>query len=139
MQFKINNDIKKIKQISNKILECLSSKQLSEDFKFDVRLACEEAIINAIKYGNKSNPNKSVNIDCHISQEAVAISIKDEGEGFDYKNLPDPTEDQNLFKNGGRGLFLIHKIMDKVEFNSKGNRITMTKFLPKTERGKTCK
>lgn len=129
MKFKITNDFKEVKQISSKILKCLNKKQLDQTFLFDLKLACEEAIINAIKYGNKSNSNKTVKIDCDITREAVVISVEDEGEGFNYRDLPDPTTDENISKCGGRGLFLIQNIMDKVDFNAKGNKITMTKFL----------
>lgn len=132
MKFSIPSDLSKIKQISTKILRCLNERKVSESFLFDIKLACEEAVINAIKYGNKSSPNKSVSVDCQIGQQSVVIAVSDEGPGFNHVDLPDPTTDENLLKTGGRGLFLIRKIMDKVEFNSQGNRITMTKFFPKT-------
>lgn len=131
MKFRIPNDFKKVKEVSGRILGCLNKKQANESFLFDVRLACEEAMINAIKYGNKSKGDKAVTITCDITKQAVVITVEDEGRGFDYRNLLDPTQDENLLKTGGRGLFLIHHIMDKVEFNSKGNSITMTKVFPK--------
>ena len=132
MKFKISSDLKKIKEVSGKILQGLSERKLSQAFLFDVKLACEEALINAIKYGNKSQAEKIVSINCDITKEAVVISVEDEGNGFNFRDLPDPTEAENLLKAGSRGLFLIRNIMDKVEFNTKGNRITMTKFFPGT-------
>jgi len=132
MEFKLSSDFKKVKEISQKILQCLNKRQADESFLFDVKLACEEAMINAIKYGNKSRADKTVSINCDISKEAVIIAVEDEGEGFNCKDLPDPTREENLLKTRGRGLFIIHNVMDKVEFNSKGNKIIMTKFFPKT-------
>lgn len=128
MKFAIASDIKKVKEASEKILRCLNGRDLSDSFLFDVRLASEEAVINAIKHGNKGEAGKAVKIDCNVKEEAVVITVEDEGEGFDYKNLPDPTREENILKGYGRGLFLIHNAVDKVEFNSPGNKITMTKF-----------
>ena len=128
MKFKIPSDFERVKEVSNKILQCLNKKQLNESFISDLKLACEEAMINAIKHGNKAEINKTVSVNCDITEDAVVVAVEDEGQGFDYRNLSDPTKDKNLLKIKGRGLFLIRKIMDKVEFNSKGNKITMTKF-----------
>ena len=132
MEFKISNDFKKVKEISQNILQCLNKRQVDESFLFDVKLACEEAMINAIKYGNESKTNKTVRINCDITKEAVVIAVEDEGQGFNYRNLFEPTTEENLLKTKGRGLFIIRNILDKVEFNSKGNKIIMTKFFPKT-------
>jgi len=128
MNFKIPSNFKKVKEVSRKILQGLEKKQVNHSFLFDIKLACEEAMINAIKHGNKSDPDKTVTITCDIKKDAVVIAVEDQGRGFNYKNLSDPTEDENLLKAGGRGLFLIQNIMDKVEFNPQGNKITMTKF-----------
>ncbi|MBN2097401.1 MAG: ATP-binding protein [Candidatus Omnitrophica bacterium] len=128
MEFRINSDLKRIKEASLKILAGLEKKQLDQGFLFDLKLACEEAMINAVKYGNKSNKDKTVSISCDIRDDAVVVSVEDEGNGFDYRALPDPTSGENITKTRGRGIFLIRQLMDKVEFNSPGNRITMTKF-----------
>lgn len=127
MKFAIASDFKKVKEVSQKILQFLNGRQLSDSFLFDVRLACEEAVINAIKHGNQSSARKTVSISCDVTEEAVVIAVEDQGQGFDYRNLPDPTKEENIFKGCGRGLFLIHNAVDKVEFNSPGNKITMTK------------
>ena len=131
MKFKISSDLKRIKEVSGKILRTLNKRKLDQTFLFDIKLAGEEATINAIKYGNKSQVEKTVSINCDITKEAVVITVEDEGEGFNFRDLPDPTKDENILKAGGRGLFLIRNLMDKVEFNTKGNRIIMTKLFPK--------
>lgn len=134
MEFTIPSNFKNIRQVSEKILQRISAKQHGASFLFDIKLACEEAMINAIKYGNKHNANKVVRITCEITKEAVVITVEDEGNGFDYKHLCDPTTDENLLKTGGRGLFLIRNVMDKFKFNAQGNKITMTKYFPKTKK-----
>lgn len=138
MKFKIPSDFKNVKEASQKVLQSLNGRELSDSFLLDVRLACEEAVINAIKHGNKTSPGKTVNISCDVKEGAVVITVEDEGRGFDYQNLPNPTEEENVFKGCGRGLFLIHHAMDKVEFNSSGNKITMTKYFSKSGRGKNA-
>ena len=65
---------------------------------FGVRLALEEALVNAIKHGNGSDPLKSVRVSCQITDEKVRIVIEDEGTGFDLRGVPDPTDDENLEK-----------------------------------------
>ncbi|NQT00097.1 MAG: ATP-binding protein, partial [Candidatus Omnitrophica bacterium] len=94
--------------------------------------------INAIKHGNQCAVDKKVSINWDLTEEAVVITVEDQGPGFDYKNPPDPTTEENLIKGSGRGLFLIRNAMDRVDYNAQGNRVTMTKFLPKEE-AKKCK
>ncbi|MBN3038170.1 MAG: ATP-binding protein [Candidatus Omnitrophica bacterium] len=132
MELKIPSNVRKVKAASDTILDSLNGKELDDGFLYDIRLACEEAIINAIKYGNKSDDGKEVLINFEVRTDAIVISIEDQGEGFDYANLPDPRHVKNLLRTGGRGLFLIRKVMDEVEFNEKGNKITMTKYFAKT-------
>src|ERR1700749_5086575 len=63
---------------------------------FGVRLALEEALVNAIKHGNGLDPNKEVAVTCQISNDKVRVVIEDQGSGFRLEDVPDPTEDENL-------------------------------------------
>jgi len=105
--------------------------QLNEDKDtlFNIKLALHEAIINAVKHGNKMNPNLPVQVDIKKDEGQVVIQVKDQGDGFDYKNLPDPITPENLEKLNGRGLFLIQNAMDRVEYADGGRIIKMVKFL----------
>ena len=94
---------------------------------FSVRLALEEALINAIKHGNQMDPDKSVEISWEVTDSTVRVSIEDQGKGFDPSTLPDPTLEENLERSSGRGVMLIHHYMTSVGYNEKGNRITMVK------------
>ena len=94
---------------------------------FGVRLALEEALVNAIKHGNGMDPNKKVHIECRVSRERVWIRIRDEGEGFDLNALPDPTLEENLEKPSGRGVLLMREFMTNVEYNDRGNCVTLEK------------
>jgi serine/threonine-protein kinase RsbW len=90
-------------------------------------LALDEAYVNAVKHGNKFDSNKLVRISVEVSPRKASFTIEDEGEGFDVKTIPDPLDPDNLFKTSGRGVLLIHNIMDKVTYNNRGNRLTMVK------------
>lgn len=95
---------------------------------FGVRLALEEALVNAIKHGNRLDPSKQVHVVCQISSEKVRIVIEDEGTGFRLQDVPDPTEDENLDKPGGRGIMLMRAFLSVVEYNERGNRVTLEKL-----------
>jgi serine/threonine-protein kinase RsbW len=110
------------------ILAKLKELNFSNDDMFAVHLGLEEAFVNAVKYGNKSEPEKKVTVKYQIEPGKVILSIEDEGEGFMPESIPNPTVGDNIYKIGGRGLFLIRSFMDKVDFNEKGNCICMTKF-----------
>ena len=94
---------------------------------FGVRLALEEALVNAIKHGNRLDPNKTVFVLCQISQEMVRVVIEDQGAGFRLQDVPDPTEDENLEKPGGRGIMLMRAFLSVVEYNERGNRVVLEK------------
>jgi serine/threonine-protein kinase RsbW len=94
---------------------------------FGVRLALEEALVNAIKHGNGLDPNKEVFVFCQISQDKVRVVIEDQGPGFRLADVPDPTEDENLEKPGGRGIMLMRAFLSLVEYNERGNRVVLEK------------
>jgi serine/threonine-protein kinase RsbW len=101
--------------------------KLGEQDLFAVKLALEEALINAIKHGNKLDPAKKVHVQAKVDSDRVEISIEDEGPGFDRKSVPDPTADENLCKCSGRGILLIEAYMTSVKWSKKGRRVTMVK------------
>ena len=93
----------------------------------EVLIALDEAIVNAIKHGNKCDPRKAVHIVAEFSVEGVRFIVADEGAGFERENVPDPTQPCRLLEPSGRGLLLINHIMDEVHFNHCGNRLEMFK------------
>lgn len=85
-----------------------------------------EALSNAIYHGNKGNPTKKVYINLEvIHQKRIIFNISDEGDGFDFNNIPDPTEAQNLEKLTGRGVFIMKKLADQCIFNARGNEVEL--------------
>ncbi len=96
-------------------------------------IALDEAFVNAVKHGNKFDPTKFVRITAEVSTKEARFTIEDEGEGFNIAEIPDPTNTENLFKTSGRGVLIIHNVMDEVRYNERGNRVEMIK---KSETGK---
>ncbi|MDP6545591.1 MAG: ATP-binding protein [Phycisphaerae bacterium] len=115
-------------RVADALLEELQAQGYSEVAVFAVRLAIEEALNNAIRHGNAMDPGKTAELVYEVTDEQVDIRISDEGPGFDFQDVPDPTLDENLDKPTGRGLMLIRAYMDTVEFNEKGNELHMVKF-----------
>ena len=94
---------------------------------FGVRLALEEALVNAIKHGNRSDPAKTVRVRYQACPKQLLIEIQDEGRGFDPDGLPDPLSPENLERPGGRGVFLMRHYMSWVQFSEIGNAVTLCK------------
>ena len=106
--------------------------QISEDHSIipehygNVLIAMTEAVNNAIVHGNKLDPEKSVTVSCAIDGKSLVFRISDEGPGFDYENLPDPTAPENIEKPHGRGVFLIRHLADDCVFEDAGRVVELT-------------
>jgi len=90
-------------------------------------IALDEAFVNAVKHGNRGDTSKLVRITAELSSKEARFTIEDEGDGFKVNEIPDPLDPANLFKASGRGVLLIYNIMDEVEYNERGNSLTMVK------------
>jgi len=127
--FEIPSDPKYIERASSRLLGALKELELSDETLFDIRLSFEEAVINAMKYGNGFDKNLPVVIAYDFSGGKLEITVRDQGKGFDHNATPDPRSEANILKNGGRGIFLIRNLMDEVKYNDSGNEIKMIKFI----------
>ena len=116
------------REIQERIIGLLESRSYPDRDLFGVRLALEEALVNAIKHGNGMDPSKQVRVDCTFDEDRVTIVIEDEGPGFDVGSVPDPTSEENLDKPGGRGIMLMRSFMSRVEYNDSGNRLLLEKI-----------
>jgi serine/threonine-protein kinase RsbW len=121
----ISSRIESIKLVDSFIDEIFSEFKFTEQFYGNVLISVHEAVSNAIQHGNKRNPDKKVKITSSIEGNCLIISVEDEGNGFDYSSLPDPTEEENLEKPYGRGIFLIANLTNKYEFLDNGRKIVM--------------
>lgn len=111
------------------ILAQLNAFGWTDDQLFGVHMALEESISNAIRHGNKHDPDKLVHVECQISPQRFFAKVCDEGCGYDPDNVPDCCADENIDIPGGRGLALIRAYMDSVEHSEHGRCVTMEKSL----------
>ena len=114
--------------VERAVMEALERRGCGEEVLFAVRLALEEAVVNAIRHGNKLDPDKKILVSYLVEDARVTISVEDEGPGFDLDSVPDPTAEENLEADHGRGILLMRVYMDQVVYNEKGNRVTLTKM-----------
>jgi len=96
---------------------------ITEDCYGNIMVCATEAVNNSIHHGNKEDINKSIYLQIEYDDKNLVFNVKDEGSGFDYDNIPDPTLPENLEKLSGRGVFLIKNLADDVEFLNNGSEI----------------
>lgn len=126
---KVPSEFKYLERILNYISQRMVGLGVVNADDTDVILALDEAIVNAIKHGNKCDPGKCVHIIAEIRCDGVRFTITDEGTGFARDEVPDPTDPCRLLEPTGRGLLLINHIMDEVCYNDCGNEVQMFKRL----------
>jgi len=116
------------KELERAVLDQLEGQRFPEACRFATKLALEEAITNAIRHGNRNDPDKHITLRFRVTPQEAEIWVADEGEGFDPDRVPDPTLDENLNKPNGRGIMLMRAYMDKVGYNQAGNEVRLIKF-----------
>jgi serine/threonine-protein kinase RsbW len=124
----IPSDLAAARQLQTEIEQALTAVQFPEAEIFAIRMAVEEALVNAIKHGNQMDQDKSVRVVYQIGPERFEVRITDQGPGFDPTDVPDPTAPENLERPCGRGLLLIRYYMTDVTFDDKGSTIAMFKL-----------
>jgi serine/threonine-protein kinase RsbW len=103
--------------------------ELDDDIYGNIMIAVIESVNNAIKHGNNADKNKNVDLSLAFEKEQIRFTIKDEGNGFNINDLPDPTAPENLEKTGGRGIFLMKHLADEVNFENDGQSVHLTFYL----------
>jgi serine/threonine-protein kinase RsbW len=121
--------IENIHIVERLIDDVFAEYQIKEDYYGELLIAMTEAVNNAIVHGNKLDPAKQVKVTFDIIEDkTVRFTVEDEGPGFDYHNLPDPTAPENIEKPHGRGVFLMRQLSDKCDFQDEG-RVVIMDFL----------
>jgi serine/threonine-protein kinase RsbW len=103
--------------------------RLDDDIYGNIMIAVTEAVNNAIRHGNKDNSSKNVFISLSLEEGMIKFKIKDEGDGFDFHKLPDPTSPENVSKPGGRGIFLMKHLSDEVDFKDNGKVVELSFYV----------
>lgn len=121
--------VENIRMIESFIDNAKERFHLDDDIYGNIMIAVTEAVNNAIKHGNASDKTKNVHLSLSLDESMIRFVVKDEGVGFDYQNLPDPTAPENLEKPGGRGIFLMKHLSDEVDFKEEGRIVELSFYM----------
>jgi len=122
---KINSNTQSLRLVERLIEDVCQVYGVNEDCYGNMLIAVTEAVNNAIHHGNQDDPEKVVKIGFESENSKLVFSITDEGAGFDYLTLPDPTDPANLDKISGRGVFLMQNLSDSIQFEQNGKRVLL--------------
>lgn len=125
-QLELNSASESINIVEKLIDTICANYHVNEDHYGNILVAVTEAVNNAIYHGNKANPLKKIFVTFSSSNEAISITVRDQGDGFDFKHLPDPTDPKNLEKPTGRGVFLMHRLADTIKFSENGRCVHLS-------------
>jgi serine/threonine-protein kinase RsbW len=125
-KIRIESQVANLRIVENAIDETTSVIGISQDNYGKIMVSTMEAVNNAILHGNKSNPDKVVDIEISYDSHVLNIKVTDEGPGFRPDTVPDPTTPENIEELNGRGIYLMSHLADKILYSKKGNSVTMT-------------
>jgi serine/threonine-protein kinase RsbW len=128
VELTIASELSEARRVQSEIEQALRSDRFSDHDIFAIRLAIEEALINAIKHGNQMDRAKTVRVAYHVSHDRFDVEIVDQGPGFDPDDVPDPTSPENLERPCGRGLLLMKHYMTEVAYSDRGRVVRMSKL-----------
>ncbi len=123
----ISSKLENIYVVENFINDISAKLSINTDIYNNIFLSVIEGVTNAIIHGNKRDEKKQTQILVQKEKDILQIQIKDEGKGFDYRTIPNPTDKDNLEKPNGRGVFLMKQLSDGVEFKDNG-AVVILKF-----------
>ncbi|MFO0808455.1 MAG: ATP-binding protein [Gemmataceae bacterium] len=127
LEMSIPSDMAEARRVQSEIEAALQQVHFTEHEIFAVKLALEEALVNAIKHGNQMDRSKRVHVTYRVRTDRFEIRIADEGPGFDPGDVPDPTAPENLERPCGRGLLLMRHYMTEVDYADGGRAVHMAK------------
>jgi serine/threonine-protein kinase RsbW len=116
-----------VSPLLERVVAAMEAEGYPEQDVFAVRLALEEAVVNALKHGHKNDPGKEVAVRYHVDPERFMAQVEDQGPGFDPDAVPDPLAPENLEKSCGRGLLLMRHYLTWLRHNPRGNSVTLCK------------
>ena len=121
----IESKLENICSVEKMIDEISDEIKISSDIYGKILIATIEAVNNSIVHGNKLDPTKKVHIEMFYENSTLHITIADQGRGFDYTSVPDPTTPENIENVSGRGVFLMKKLADNLIFNDSGTQVEL--------------
>lgn len=122
-QINFSSKVENLSLVEKFIDDVCEENKVNQDFYGNILIALTEAVNNAIFHGNSSDASKKVTVSYRQNANGLAFFVEDQGKGFDYNTLPDPTDPDNIEKPNGRGVFLMKNLADQVEFHDNGRKV----------------
>jgi serine/threonine-protein kinase RsbW len=124
--FDVPSDVQAIEStVADMVERCRAAAFDGPRLTFNFRVGVTEALANAMLYGNRGDARIPVRVELLLESTRVVVRVRDQGNGFDPNSVPDPTLQCNLERPGGRGVFLLRKLMDEVRYNDRGNEVQL--------------
>jgi serine/threonine-protein kinase RsbW len=121
----INSNIENLRAVEAQVDKLSKKLGISDEVYGKILISTVEAVNNAILHGNKGIETKTVKVDFIADGTVFEVTVTDQGEGFDYNHLPDPTDPANIENLHGRGVFIMRSLADNIEYNPSGNQVRM--------------
>ena len=125
-RYQLKSDIDSLMKVEQLIDDLKEEFSIPEEVYGNILVSISEGINNAIKHGNKFDTSKSVKFSFEVKKLGYQFTISDQGSGFDYENVPDPTHPDNLEKIDGRGIFIMESLADEVAYEENGSTVILT-------------
>ena len=125
VMLRLPSNPRNVSQVESFVQRLVEKYRISPDLYGNILISLTEAVNNAIIHGNRKDESKTVQIQLSQAKGHIAIRVSDEGRGFDYQSIPDPTAPENLTKIGGRGVFLMQQLSDRIHFHDNGRTVEM--------------
>ena len=129
LKIQIPSLIENIRVVESFIDNSKEKFNIEDDIYGNIMVAVTESVNNAIRHGNKFDKDKNVLLSLFVEDDRLRFEVEDEGRGFDYNSLSDPTAPENIENPGGRGIFLMRNLSDEVEFSNDGRKVELTFFI----------
>lgn len=121
----INSNIENLRAVEAQVDRLSKKLGISDEVYGKILISTVEAVNNAILHGNKGIESKTVKVEFIADGNIFEVTVTDQGEGFDYNHLPDPTDPENIENLHGRGVFIMRSLADNIEYNPSGNQVRM--------------
>ena len=122
---KLPSNLRSINVLDSFVQDLVHQYKISQEVHGNMLISLTEAVTNAITHGNHYDENKVVKINLQKKSDTIAIRVSDQGCGFDPANVPDPTCEENICKCGGRGVFLMQRLCDQIQYKDNGRTVEM--------------
>jgi len=135
LELSLRSEVSAISPFVDTLMRLIKKFRWVAEDEEDIEIALYEVLANAVIHGNHEDPERQVRVSCRCGTDEISVIVRDEGQGFDIGEVPDPTAPENISSSNGRGIYLMRTLMDEVHFEGGGTVVYMRKFARTPSRG----